>query len=135
MAATCGALSITSPVARKPLGASFSQVLKCAGKPLQQYVWRHKDINAQHEDQGCGVGAGVVRSRRFLGGVGVRFLTTLRVGVEFFCPTPTPDVQLDCFFYITLLNWEFLLKWYNFFESFVETDFLLCTTISIDFNR
>jgi len=50
-----------------------------------------------------GVGAGVVRSRRFSGGVG--FLTTL--GVGFFCPTP--DVQLD-HFYITLLNWKFLLK-------------------------
>jgi len=26
--------------------------------------------------------------------VGVGFLTTLGVGVGFFCPTPTPDVQL-----------------------------------------
>ena len=45
--------------------------------------------------QGCGVR--VVRSRRFLGGVG--FLTTLGVGVGvgFFCPKPTPDVQLDHF--------------------------------------
>jgi len=36
--------------------------------------------------QGCGVGAGagVVRSRRFLSGVGVGFLTTLGVGVGFF---------------------------------------------------
>jgi len=34
-------------------------------------------------------------------------------------------------FYITLLNWEFLLKWYNFFWN---REFLLCTTISIDFN-
>jgi len=33
-AATCGALRITSPVARKPLGAPFGQVLKCAGKTL-----------------------------------------------------------------------------------------------------
>jgi len=32
-------------------------------------------------------------------------------------------------FYITLLTWEFLLKWYSF-ETFVETRvFLLCTTI------
>jgi len=43
--------------------------------------------------QSCGVG--FVRSRRFLGGVGVGFLTTLGVGVRFVCPTPTPDVQLD----------------------------------------
>jgi len=35
--------------------------------------------------------------------------------------------------YIKLLNWEFLLKYGTIsFETFVETDFLLCTTISID---
>ena len=45
-------------------------------------------------NQGCEVGAGVVRSRRFLGGVGVGFLATLGVGVGHFCPTPTSDVQL-----------------------------------------
>ena len=44
-----------------------------------------------------GRGAGVVRSRRFLGGVG--FLTTLGVGV--FCPTPSPNVQLDDFLHHT----------------------------------
>jgi len=43
-----------------------------------------------------------------------------------FCPTPTPEVQFN-HFYITLPNWEFLLKCWN-------RDFLLCTTISIDFN-
>jgi len=72
-----------------------------------------------------------------MGGVGVGFLTTLGVGagVGFFCPTPTQDVQLDLF-YITLQNWEFLLKWYNFFWNFCwNKDFLLCTTISIDFNN
>jgi len=38
-------------------------------------------------------------------------------------------------FSITHLNWEFLLKWYNFFWNFCwNRDFLLCTTISIDFN-
>ena len=68
----------------------------------------------------------------FLGGV--RFLTTLGVGVWFFCPTPSADAQLD-HFYITLLNWEFWLKWYNFFWKFCWIrGFLLCTTISIDFN-
>jgi len=61
-------------------------------------------------DQGCRVGSGVVWIRRILGGVG--FLTTLGVGAGFFCPTP--EIQLD-HFYITLLNWEFLLKWYNLF--------------------
>jgi len=43
-------------------------------------------------------------------GCGVRFLTAL--GVVFF---PTPEVQFDCFFYIILLCWVLLLKWYNFF--------------------
>jgi len=32
-----------------------------------------------------------------LGGVGVGFLTTLGVRAGFFCPTPTPDIQLDHF--------------------------------------
>ena len=36
VAATCDALSITSLVARKLLGASFSLVRMCAGKPLLQ---------------------------------------------------------------------------------------------------
>jgi len=50
-------------------------------------------------NQGCGlgVGIGVVRSLRFLGGVG--FLTTLGVRVGLFCPTP--DVQLDHFSHYT----------------------------------
>jgi len=63
------------------------------------------------ELQGCGIGAGVgvVRSRRYLGGVGVGFMTTLEVGVGFFCPNPTPEAQLG-HFYITLLNWKFLWK-------------------------
>jgi len=52
--------------------------------------------------QCCGVGVG--RSRRFLGGVRVGFLTTLGVGVGvgFFCPTPTADIQLDYCFNHTL---------------------------------
>jgi len=59
---------------------------------------------------------------------------TLGVRIGFFCPTPTPDVQSE-HFYITLLSWEFLLKWYNFFLNFCwNRGFLLCTTISIDFN-
>jgi len=49
--------------------------------------------------QDCG--AGVVRNRRLLGGIGVGFLTALGVGVWFFCPTPTPDVQLDHFLHHT----------------------------------
>jgi len=46
-----------------------------------------------------------------------------------FCPTP--EVQLD-HFYITLLNWGFLLNRYNFSLNFCwNKEFLLCTTISI----
>ena len=59
--------------------------------------------------QGCGV----IRSRSFFDGVGVRFLTTVEVWVRFFCPTP----KLDHFF-VTLPSWEFLLKWYNFLWNF-----------------
>jgi len=76
--------------------------------------------------QGCG--PGVVRSRRFLGGVG--FLTTQVVGVGFFCPTL--DVRW-IIFYITLLRLQFLLKWYNFLSNFCwNRYFLLCTTISVE---
>jgi len=59
-------------------------------------------------DHGCG--AGVVRNRRFLGGVGVRFLTTLKVG--FFVRLRMSSWII---FYITLLNREFLLKWCTVF--------------------
>jgi len=83
--------------------------------------------------QGCGVGAGVVRSRRFLGGVGIGFLTTLGVGVGFFVRLRISNWII---FYIILLNWESLLKWYNLFWNFCwNRDFLLWTTISIDFNN
>jgi len=51
--------------------------------------------------QGCGVGAGVVSGRMFLGGVGLGFLTTLGVGVGFFCPTPTLEIQLNYFLHHT----------------------------------
>ena len=37
-----------------------------------------------------------------MGGVGVGFLTTPGVEVGFFCPTPTPNVQLDHFLHNTL---------------------------------
>ena len=51
-----------------------------------------------------------------MGGVGVGFLTTLGAGVRFFCPTPTPDVQLDYFLHhtpklgIPVETVQFLLK-------------------------
>jgi len=68
------------------------------------------------QNQGCGVGAGVevVRSQSFLCGVG--FLTALGVGVEvgFFFRLRL-RMSNWIIFYITLLNWEFLSKLYNFF--------------------
>ena len=74
-------------------------------------------------------GAGVVRSGRFLRGSRVGFLKHWEPESDFFCPTP--HAQLD-HFYITLLNWEFQLKWYNFFWNFCWIkDFLLCTRISL----
>ena len=45
--------------------------------------------------QGCGVGVGVVGSRRFLDGVGVGLLRILGVGVGIFYLTPAPKVQLN----------------------------------------
>ena len=66
--------------------------------------WRHCDVRLGYDQPGWirisklvrhdlmqGCGAGVVRSRRFSGGVGVGFLTTLEVGVGFFCSTPTSN--------------------------------------------
>jgi len=55
---------------------------------------------SRRSNQGCGVGGFWKESES-----------------DFFS-TPTPDVQLH-HFYITILSWEFLLKWYNFFETFV----------------
>jgi len=43
-----------------------------------------------------------VRSRCFLSGCGVGFLTTLGVGVGLFCLSPTPGAQLDHFLHRTL---------------------------------
>jgi len=70
---------------------------------LSPYVWYVLCC-----EQRCGVG--VVRSRRFLGGVGVGFLTTLGVGVGFFVRLWL-RMSNWIISYITLLNWEFLLKW------------------------
>ena len=81
--------------------------------------------------QGCGV----ARSRRFLGVVGVGFPTTLGVGVGIFVRLRL-RMSIWIIFYITLLNWESLLKWYNLFWNCCwNRDFLLCTTISTDFNK
>ena len=57
--------------------------------------------------------------RRFSGGVGL--LTTVGVDVEggFFVRLRK---SIRSYFYITLLSWEFLLKWYTSFEIYVETE-------------
>ena len=68
-----------------------------------------------------------------MGGVGVGFLTTLgvSVGVGFFCPTQTLEVQLDYLLHhtpklgIPVEMVQFLLK-------LLLKQFLLCTMISID---
>jgi len=62
-----------------------------------------------------------------LGGVGVP--TTLEVG--FFCPIP--NVQFDHFLHYTP-KLGIPVAMVVSFETFVATDFLLCTTISIDFS-
>ena len=59
-------------------------------------ICRH--CHAEHTSNTCqGCGVGVARCRRFLGGVGVGFLTTL--GVWFFWPTS--EIHLDNFLYPT----------------------------------
>ena len=81
-----------------------------------------------------GVGSGfvIVGSGMFLSGVWVGFLTTLRVGVGFFVRFPKSNWII---FLIAPSDWEFLLKLYNFFWNFCwSRDFLLYTTIYIDFN-
>jgi len=75
--------------------------------------WRLKDF-AWNLVPGC---------RKFLAGIGIRFLTTLRVGVGFFVRLRMSSWIM---FYITRLNWEGLLKWYNFFETFVEAEISCC---------
>jgi len=72
------------------------------------------------------------RSRRFLGAVRVGFLATLKFGIGFFWPIP--EIQSDLFLHhtpklgIPVEMVQFLLK------LLLKQRFLLCTTISIDFN-
>jgi len=56
---------------------------------------------------------------------GVGFLTTLGVRVEFFCPTPTSDVQLDHFLPHTP-NFGICTNGSISFETFVETEIFCC---------
>jgi len=69
---------------------TFLEDLKCFLEPVKLAVeaWCRRDATLLTAEQSCGV----VRSRRLLGGV----------GVGFFCPTPTPDAQLDHFLHYTL---------------------------------
>jgi len=68
--------------------------------------WRPCDLISRQ-------GVGVVSSRRFLDGVGVGFFVRLRLRKSNWI-----------IFYITLLSWEFLLKWHNFFWNFCWNRFL-----------
>ena len=71
-----------------------------------------------------------------MGGVG--FLTTLEVGVGFFCPTPTPEVLLNHFLHHTRklgIPVEMVQFPMKLFLKLAENScyvFLLCTTISIE---
>jgi len=68
-------------------------------------------------------GVELPRSRRFLGGLRGGFLRTLGVGVGFFVRLRKSNWIIS---YITLLTWEFLLKWYSFFWNFYwNREFLL----------
>ena len=59
-----------------------------------------------------------------MGGVGVGFLTTLGVGVGFFCLTPTLEVQLY-HIYITLVG-NACGNGTISYETFVETEISCC---------
>jgi len=54
-----------------------------------------------------------------------RILATLGVGVGFFSRIRMSNWIM---FYITLQNWEFLLKWCNFFWPFVDTEISCCAS-------
>jgi len=106
--------------------------LRCYGVVRWSLRWRSA-TGGHAQDRVAESVSGVESSRRFLGGVGVTFLITPVLGVGFFCLTSTPEVQLDHFIYITLLSWEALLKWYNFFWNFCwNREFFLRTKISTD---
>jgi len=94
-----------------------------------------------NKEQGCGVW--VVRSRRFLGGVG--FLTPLGVGVRFFCPTPkdqldhvlhhTPKlgiaVEMEQFLIKLLLKQIIIAVYHDFHWLLVATKFLAAKLYSL----
>jgi len=83
-------------------------------------------------NKGCGVGAGVIRNRRFLGGVG--FLTTLgvRVRVGFFLSYSGYPIGSFFTSHFCIGN---SCRNGSFFWNFCwNRDFFLCTTISIDIN-
>jgi len=92
---------------------------------LHKNVWSESDLIAVL--QSCSQSR---KESEVLGGVGVGFLTTLGVRVDLFVKLQMSNWII---FKITLLNWEYLFKWYSFFWNFCwSRDFLLCTTISID---
>ena len=109
MKSNCSCSRFLARISAKLFGCDIAIITNDLAETLGNFKSYLLRFSESISDQGCG--AGVIRNRRFLGVVG--FLTTLGVGVGFFSPTPTPDVQLD-HFCIILLTWEFLFKWYNF---------------------
>ena len=94
---------------------------RCRSKKNVNY---HNILLSSQNDQTGSVAGLWNRSRRFLGGVGVGFLTTLGVGVGYFCPTPT--VQLDHFLDYTSKLGIPVEMVQSFFETFVETRISCC---------
>ena len=82
-------------------------------------------LTTRRGNQDCRVGVGVERNRRFLGGVTVGLLTTL--GVVYFVRLRIRKSKW-IIFYITLISWELLLKWYNFYETFAEAENSRCVS-------
>jgi len=77
-----------------------------------------------------------LRSRRFLGGVGILRTQNTSSRSRIFYLAPTPEVQLNHFLYRTpklgILT-RCLWKWKTFFWNFYwNREFLLCTTIYVD---
>ena len=74
--------------------AWFEECFRC-NKLAIKVLWFYSSSWWRNSKHRSSQGFGVVKSRRFLCGVGFGFLTTLGVGVGLFCPTP--DVRLHHF--------------------------------------
>jgi len=98
---------------------------------MESEAFLHIDLSVIMNYCGNNQGVWVIRIRRLLGGVGVRFLTTLGVGVKFFVRLRKSNWII---FYITHLSWEFVIKCTLSFETFVETE-ISCWAPRFPFTR